>query len=95
MKRLVKKNEELLDNEVPKTDNGENKINDVEQNKVEENLVAGNDVKFIGFGSWETKTRNARELRNPQTGKKMKVAAKRVVKFKAGKALADKVAAKK
>lgn len=62
---------------------------------VEESLVAGNDVRFIGFGSWETRKREARELRNPQTGKKMKVAAKRVVKFKVGKALADKVAAKK
>ncbi|AVQ17131.1 DNA-binding protein HU [Fusobacterium gonidiaformans 3-1-5R] len=62
---------------------------------VEESLVAGNDVKFIGFGSWETKKREARKLRNPQTGKEMKIAAKRVVKFKVGKALADKVAAKK
>lgn len=62
---------------------------------VEESLVAGNDVKFIGFGTWETKKREARKLRNPQTGKEMKIAAKRVVKFKVGKALADKVAAKK
>lgn len=38
--------------------------------------------------------REARKLRNPQTGKEMKIAAKRVVKFKVGKALADKVAAK-
>jgi len=35
--------------------------------------------------------RKAREGRNPQTGKKIKIAAKKVVKFKAGKALADKV----
>ena len=58
---------------------------------VEESLVAGNDVRFIGFGSWETRKREARELRNPQTGKEMKVEAKKAVKFKAGKALSEKI----
>lgn len=62
---------------------------------VEETLVSGNEVRFIGFGTWETRKREARKLKNPQTGKDMKVPAKRVVKFKVGKALADKVAAKK
>lgn len=61
---------------------------------VETSLVGGDDVRFIGFGSWETKIRKARELRNPQTKKTMKVAEKRVVKFKVGKSLADKVNAK-
>lgn len=62
---------------------------------VEETLIAGDDVKFIGFGSWEVKKREAREVRNPQTNKKMKVKAKKVVKFKAGKTLAEKIAKSK
>ncbi|EJG08510.1 DNA-binding protein HU-beta, partial [Fusobacterium vincentii ATCC 51190] len=47
------------------------------------------------FGSWEVKERSAREVKNPQTGKMIKVEAKKVVKFKVGKPLADKVAAGK
>ncbi|WP_022818921.1 HU family DNA-binding protein [Fusobacterium russii] len=59
---------------------------------VEGALLAGNGVRFIGFGSWEVKKREAREVMNPQTKKKIKVKAKKVVKFKVGKTLADKVA---
>ncbi|MCX5825884.1 MAG: HU family DNA-binding protein [Deltaproteobacteria bacterium] len=46
---------------------------------------------LVGFGTFSVVKRKAREGRNPQTGKKIKIAAKKVVKFKAGKALADKV----
>ncbi|WP_315522880.1 HU family DNA-binding protein [Fusobacterium massiliense] len=60
---------------------------------VEEALVKGELVRFIGFGSWEVKERAAREVMNPQTKKKIKVGAKKVVKFKVGQTLADKVAA--
>ena len=60
---------------------------------VEEALVKGELVRFIGFGSWEVKERAAREVMNPQTQKKIKVGAKKVVKFKVGQTLADKVAA--
>lgn len=52
----------------------------------------GGKVQLVGFGTFETKTRPARTARNPQTGKEMKVAAKTVPVFKAGKALKDKVA---
>jgi DNA-binding protein HU-beta len=45
----------------------------------------------VGFGTFSVVKRKARDGRNPQTGKKIKIAAKKVVKFKAGKALADKV----
>ena len=44
---------------------------------------------LVGFGTFSVVKRKAREGRNPQTGKKIKIAAKKVVKFKAGKALAD------
>jgi len=42
---------------------------------------------LVGFGTFSVKKRKAREGRNPQTGKAIKIAAKKVVKFKAGKAL--------
>lgn len=46
---------------------------------------------LVGFGTFSVAKRKARTGRNPQTGKPIKIAAKKVVKFKAGKALADKV----
>ncbi|MCU0582112.1 MAG: HU family DNA-binding protein [Syntrophales bacterium] len=46
---------------------------------------------LVGFGTFSVVKRKAREGRNPQTGKTIKIPAKKVVKFKAGKALADKV----
>lgn len=59
---------------------------------VEDNLAKGNSVGFVGWGKWEVVERAAREVRNPQTGKKMKIKAKKVVKFRVGKALEEKVA---
>jgi len=58
---------------------------------VEESLVKGEEVNFIGWGKWEVKSKPARVGRNPQTGKEIKIAAKKVVNFKVGKKLADKV----
>jgi DNA-binding protein HU-beta len=46
---------------------------------------------LVGFGTFSVVKRKAREGRNPQTGKAIKIPAKKVVKFKAGKELADKV----
>ena len=46
---------------------------------------------LVGFGTFSVVKRKARQGRNPQTGKAMKIPAKKVVKFKAGKTLADKV----
>ncbi|OHE21408.1 MAG: DNA-binding protein [Syntrophobacterales bacterium RBG_19FT_COMBO_59_10] len=46
---------------------------------------------LVGFGTFSVVKRKAREGRNPQTGKTIKIAAKKVIKFKAGKALADTV----
>ena len=58
---------------------------------VEKSLKKGNRVSLVGFGSWSVSRRAAREGRNPQTGATIKIAAKKVAKFKAGKALADQV----
>ncbi|TVZ51810.1 HU family DNA-binding protein [Dokdonia sp. Hel_I_53] len=58
---------------------------------VESTLKKGGRVSLVGFGSWSVSKRNAREGRNPQTGKTIQIAAKNVVKFKAGSELADAV----
>ena len=47
-------------------------------------LKDGKKISLVGFGSWSVSERAAREGRNPQTGKTIKIAAKKVVKFKAG-----------
>jgi len=58
---------------------------------VEGSLKKGNRVSLVGFGSWSVSRRNAREGRNPQTGQTIKIAAKNVVKFKAGTELSNAV----
>ena len=58
-------------------------------NTVSKALTAGDKVQLVGFGTFETTKRAAREGRNPQTGKTVKIAASVVPKFKAGKALKD------
>ena len=52
-------------------------------------LKKGDKVQLVGFGTFEVVKRAAREGRNPQTGKAMKIKASRAPKFKAGKALKD------
>ena len=54
-------------------------------------LKGGNRVSLVGFGSWSVTRRAARDGRNPQTGATIKIAAKNVVKFKAGAELAGSV----
>ncbi len=54
-------------------------------------LKGGDRVALIGFGSFSVSERAARTGRNPQTGKEITIAAKKVVKFKAGAELADAV----
>lgn len=54
-------------------------------------LKSGDRVALIGFGTFSVAERGARTGRNPQTGKEIKIPAKKVVKFKAGADLADSV----
>ncbi len=54
-------------------------------------LKKGDRVALVGFGSFSVAKRAARKGRNPQTGKEIKIAAKKVVKFKAGSELSKKV----
>jgi DNA-binding protein HU-beta len=54
---------------------------------ITEAVAKGDSVQFIGFGTFSVQQREARTGRNPQTGKEMKIEAKKVVRFKAGAAL--------
>jgi len=58
---------------------------------VEGTLKKGERVSLVGFGSWSVSQRAARDGRNPQTGATIKIAAKNVVKFKAGSELSNAV----
>ena len=49
----------------------------------------GDSISFVGFGGFSLKRREQREGRNPQTGAKIQIPAKNVVKFKAGKELEE------
>lgn len=54
-------------------------------------LKKGDRISLIGFGSFSISKRSARTGRNPQTGKEIQIAAKNVVKFKAGADLSKSV----
>ena len=56
---------------------------------VAETLKAGGRISLVGFGSFSVSERGARTGRNPQTGKEIKIAAKKVISFKAGGELAE------
>ena len=54
-------------------------------------LENGGRISLVGFGSFSVSRREAREGRNPQTGAKIQIAAKNIVKFKAGNELNEQV----
>jgi DNA-binding protein HU-beta len=58
---------------------------------VAKQLRTGGEVRLVGFGSFEVRTRQATEGRNPRTGEVIKIKASRLPRFKAGKALKDEV----
>ena len=68
-----------------------NKALDAVINCIKGSLADGNSVGLIGFGTFEVRTRAAREGRNPQTGATITIPEKKVPAFKAGKGLRDSV----
>ncbi len=54
-------------------------------------LKAGEEVQIPGFGKFYVRDQKAREGKNPQTGEKMQIGARKVPAFKAGKALKESV----
>ena len=59
------------------------------QDAITDSLQKGENVTLVGFGTFSAVKRDARTGRNPQTGKAIKIPAKTVAKFKAGKKLTD------
>ncbi len=58
---------------------------------VAKTLKKGNKVTLVGFGTFSVSKRAARNGRNPQTGAVIKIKAKKVARFKAGKELSGKI----
>lgn len=62
---------------------------------ISKSLKKGKSVTLVGFGTFSVVKRKARNGRNPQTGKPIKIKATKAPKFKAGKGLKDAVAGRK
>ena len=58
---------------------------------VSEALKAGEEIQLPGFGKFYVREQKAREGRNPQSGEKMRIEARKVPAFKAGKALKESI----
>ncbi|MCR5699202.1 MAG: HU family DNA-binding protein [Treponemataceae bacterium] len=58
---------------------------------ISEAMAKGESVQLVGFGTFDVGTRSARTGRNPKTGETINIPASKSPKFKAGKALKDKV----
>ena len=58
---------------------------------VTKTLKGGDKVTLVGFGTFSVSKRQARTGRNPQTGEAIKIKAKKVARFKAGKELSAKI----
>ena len=58
---------------------------------VSDSLGKSQEVRLVGFGTFAVAQRKATEGRNPRTGEKIKIPAKKLPKFRAGKALKEKV----
>lgn len=59
---------------------------------IQDAVASGDKVTLVGFGTFEARKRQAREGRNPQTGKTMTIPATTVPVFSAGKLFKEKVA---
>jgi DNA-binding protein HU-beta len=86
---------ELVDEIAQKTNVSKRETDTILTAIVEEIMAAvasGSKVTFVGFGSFEPRERQAREGRNPSTGKSIAIPATRVPSFSASKSFKDKVA---
>ena len=58
---------------------------------IKQTLINGEEVKVSGFGNFQLKDKHARPGRNPRTGEDVEITARRVVTFKSGQKLKEKV----
>lgn len=56
---------------------------------IQSSLAKGDNVSLVGFGTFAVSKRSARKGKNPRTGEVIKIPARKVARFKPGKALAD------
>ena len=101
MKKLLKKIRNLMKNKMNRETN--NRINTFHFlivislfnrfsfNSVAKALKKGDEVRLVGFGTFGVSKRAATTGRNPRTGETIKIPARKVAKFKPGKALQDSV----
>lgn len=87
--RIASEIEHGRDSKLSKTD--AKKALDAFINTTTKALKKGDNVSLEGFGSFSISKRSARKGRNPQTGKEIKIPAKKVVKFKPGAELSQQV----
>ncbi|MBD2138395.1 HU family DNA-binding protein [Anabaena sp. FACHB-1237] len=86
---------ELVDAIAEKTGVTKKQVDQVLSSVIEtiiEAVASGDKVTLVGFGSFESRERKAREGRNPKTNEKMEIPATRVPAFSAGKQFREKVA---
>eukprot|EP01107_Rhizomastix_libera_P005260 TRINITY_DN18545_c0_g1_i1.p1 TRINITY_DN18545_c0_g1~~TRINITY_DN18545_c0_g1_i1.p1 ORF type:complete len:106 (-),score=4.15 TRINITY_DN18545_c0_g1_i1:27-344(-) len=62
---------------------------------ISKELAVGGSITLVGFGTFTIMERKARMGKNPRTGESIKIPAKKVAKFKPGKALSEMVSVKK
>lgn len=72
--------------------NQANEMMNALEKSVQGALKGGDKVTLVGFGTFSVAQRAARTGRNPQTGKVIKIKAKKVVRFTPGKALKESIA---
>ena len=80
-----------MSSEAKITKSNANRALDAFLNVTSKSLKKGEKVTLVGFGTFSVAKRAARTGRNPQTGKEIRIAAKRVAKFKDGTDLASRV----
>ena len=86
---------ELVDQLAEETETSKRQVGelvDLFLDAIKDALVGGDKVQLIPFGSFVVSERKKREGRNPKTGEKLMIPARRVPRFSAGKGLKDAVA---
>lgn len=83
---------EAISNQTGLTKSDVAKVVDSFCSVVTEELAQGGEIQLVGFGKFEVVHRAAREGRNPKSGEKLEIPAKKAVKFRAGKNFSDAVA---
>ncbi len=66
-------------------------VTDALLDEIQNALAKNEKIQFMGFGTFEVRTRAARNGQNPRTGEKIHMAATKIPAFKAGKLLKDAV----